>query len=105
MNRNQRNTTKTKDIVFPLWIKEDHPVWVKKMDKSRLFAINYAAAIIVSFDKEAKTVKVSYEGDHLNLPIDISAVDLFERSPIPQAADDLVTIEPLNDAELFSSLL
>lgn len=100
-----KNKIEISKLSMPLWAKENTSVWVKRMDKLGVYATDYESAIIKSIDQEEKKINVTFTKKNVkDLPDSLFCDEVLQRGLEVQDIDDLVNIQPLNEAELFASL-
>jgi myosin-5 len=85
------------------WMKSGALCWIELMDQSDSNVVGYSQATIDIVKEEEKKIVVNYEPGH-NGPPEVYVNRVLERAEEPQLNDDLVDIEPLNDAELLRCL-
>jgi myosin-5 len=91
-------------IKIPVWAKVGKAIWVEIMDDAGITPVNYLAGRIDQILDEQKKVTVLYEESSSSNQKEVYADRILERSEEPQVLDDLVDIDPLNDAELLKCL-
>ena len=94
---------KDDNLTVERWCKPGALCWVEIYDSTNTVAIEYSQGIIDEINQEKKTVTVKYEPGSRG-PNEVSVRSVLERAEEPQLNDDLVDIEPLNDAELLRCL-
>lgn len=117
------------DIKVETWMKPDRLIWVEVMNQKGTEPCGYLPALIKEVLKKEKKIIPIYikqeipeldesnqnkakkpeevEEDkllHIEQPEEVYANRVMERSEIPQVLEDLVDIDPLNDAELMKCL-
>lgn len=90
-------------IKIPVWAKPNKLIWVEERDPKTDEPINFTEAVVEDVDETKKTIKVSYPTKNKGKP-EVLASYITERSEIPQVLEDLVDIDPLNDAELLKCM-
>ena len=86
---------------IPTWLKPDKPIWVPFKNKKN-FLEGFVPGLAIEIDVKKKMVRVAYterEG-----PIEVPVREILQRNAEPVILDDLVDIDPLNDAELLRCL-
>jgi myosin-5 len=92
-------------IKVPVWAKPGKAIWVEILDELGVVPVNYLMGRIDQVMEEAKKVTVLYEGEGASTgEKEVYADRILERSEEPQVLEDLVDIDPLNDAELLKCL-
>ena len=94
---------KAKAIVVPSYATPQTNVWVEVRDKKDIEPIEYLSATVVSID-EKKMATVMFDDPGATSQTKFRADRLLEKNPDEKLIDDLVNIEPLNDAELLVML-
>lgn len=89
-------------ITIPVWAKVGKLIWVEILDELGLVPVNYLSATIDKVIEDQKKVEVTYSGEAAEK--EIYADRILERADQPQILEDLVDIDPLNDAELLRCL-
>jgi hypothetical protein len=87
-------------IVVPPWAKPGRIIWVEVRDKLDLEPIEYLSGTLESLDAKGMA-KVLYDDAKAGFDPNVRGDRLMERNPEPKILDDLVDIDPLNDAELL----
>lgn len=83
------------------WQKPGKLAWVEIWDDKEIEPEYFLMVKIDSIDVDTKLAKVTYVGDEKPGPPEIYVNKLLERADEAQSIDDLVDIDPLNDAELL----
>ena len=93
-------------IKVPVWAKPKKAIWVEILDSAGIIPVDYLKARIESIKEEEKLAVVNYEDDSSDKPKEkeVYCNRILERSEEPQNLEDLVDIDPLNDAELLRCL-
>lgn len=89
---------------IPVWAKIGKAIWVEIMDDLGIIPVNYLYGRIDQILEEQKKVTVLYEDSANAGEKEVYANRILERSEEPQVLEDLVDIDPLNDAELLRCL-
>jgi myosin heavy subunit len=89
-------------ILIPVWAKPGKAIWVEIMDAQELEPIEYLKGRIDQVFDEKKMISILYE--ECNGEKEVYAHRVLERAEEPQVLEDLVDIDPLNDAELLRCL-
>lgn len=91
-------------IKIPVWAKIGKAIWVEILDDLGIIPVNYLSARIDQILEEQKKVTVLYEDSSTAGEKEVYANRILERCEEPQILEDLVDIDPLNDAELLRCL-
>jgi myosin-5 len=90
-------------ILVPVWAKPGKAIWVEIMDKDEVEPKEYLKGRIDQVFEEKKMISIIYDGNEKGEK-DVYAHRVLERAEEPQVLEDLVDIDPLNDAELLRCL-
>ena len=105
-NTSSRKVVRTidpKTIKIHQWLKPELMAWVQLYKDGEAEPYNYSQCTVTEVNKSTKKVKLSYEKGHQG-PAEVYAIDILRRAEEPQILEDLVDINPLNDAELLRCL-
>jgi myosin-5 len=92
------------EIKMATWVKSGKLVWVELVDEKEGIPLNYAQGMVDKVMEDIKEVTILYAPKELKGPDQCLVTRIHERAEEPQIIDDLVDIEPLNDAELLRCL-
>ena len=97
-----KKRTDIDSIEVPVWLKPGKAVWQETYDQSGNSVVGFSKLIVETMDEKTKKVRLMTED---NSPETEAYMDeVFDRAENPQIKDDLVDIDPLNDAELLRCL-
>jgi myosin heavy subunit len=91
-------------ITWPGWAKEGMAIWIDDRDPSSAnpITLEYKKGTILAVHPDTKTVDVLYTGPKGDPSVRCDLV--HERNETPIIIEDVVDIEPLNDAEILRNL-
>jgi myosin heavy subunit len=98
----KKKTPDTASMKFPVWAKPGKAIWVEIMDPTEGEPKEYLKGRIDQIYDDKKMASIIYDetkGDR-----EVYANQLLERAEEPQVLEDLVDVDPLNDAELLRCL-
>ena len=90
-------------MIIPVWAKPGKAIWVEIMDKEDLEPVEYYQGRIDQVFEDRKIITIIYE-DNGKGEKEVYANRVLERAEEPQILEDLVDVDPLNDAELLRCL-
>jgi myosin heavy subunit len=92
----------TANMKIPVWAKAGKAIWVEIMDENDIIPLDYIKGRIDQIFEETKKISILYE--EVTGEKEVYANRILERAEEPQVLEDLVDIDPLNDAELLRCL-
>ena len=98
----KKNLPDITKIKFAVWAKPGKAIWVQVMDYEEGEPKEYLKGRIDQIFEEKKMASIIY--DDTKGEKEVYANEILERAEEPQVLQDLVDVDPLNDAELLRCL-
>ena len=90
-------------LTIPVWAKPGKAIWVEIMDEKDIEPIKFLTGRIDQVFDDRKMISIIYDGAEKGEK-EVYSNRVLERAEEPQVIEDLVDVDPLNDAELLRCL-